>query len=634
VTGTAPWKTELSRRIATLDLVLLAALLVACLVPVPYDTARVSMPGPFARVAMSWEVVNRGALAEGTLPLWNPYQFGGRPHLANPEMLSLYLPHVPLRLLPLPLLFSLSFAFHAWLAGAGTYIAARYLAASRVAAVAAGGAVLCGRLFVPIEGLAFSVESYGLAWLPLVVACGLRSAERARWLPRPGLVVVVALGLIASALKPAYLLATVVGCYLFAGMWQPPPLRWRHLLAQPLILGCLAFGLSAFQIVPTVRFFTTMQGDRELLPDVPPRTLADGGSAQQHPEIADALRSLDARGRLLSACGRVIDGSDLVALGVPGVGGYGSVYLADYARFSNLVRGPQEPMRAVFDGIPEAAQGPARLDLLRLLGVEYLVSCTPPNAQQWVPVRESSGVGVYRSLLPAPRAFWTCAPVAVGREELEYRLRRSSYDGNLVLQPHLIVHVRWPAGIADADRARVESELHLAQHRDIGDNTREYNLLDRSPENVSAIVRHPLVEDTQGIDRGTLALVAPTAHVPPFDEPKSEWLMGATPCDAPVMTARILSQDHFDGSMSVEVDAPHDGMVFFSETYYPDRRAWVDGRRVARMKVNLAFTGVLVPAGTHRIDLRYDTRSFWWGMGLSAFTLVVWLGAERFGRRR
>ena len=68
--------------------------------------------------------------------------------------------------------------------------------------------------------------------------------------------------------------------------------------------------------------------------------------------------------------------------------------------------------------------------------------------------------------------------------------------------------------------------------------------------------------------------------------------------------------------------------------YYPDRRAWVDGRRVARMKVNLAFTGVLVPAGTHRIELRYDTRAFWWGTGLTVFKLCAWLIAERRVRRR
>ena len=50
----------------------------------------------------------------------------------------------------------------------------------------------------------------------------------------------------------------------------------------------------------------------------------------------------------------------VVALGVPAVGGYGGVLLADYARFANVVRGPGEPIRAVFQGIPEAAAGPAR----------------------------------------------------------------------------------------------------------------------------------------------------------------------------------------------------------------------------------------------------------------------------------
>lgn len=626
--GTSRWG------IARIDLVLLAALLVVSLVPVSFEIARASSPGPAARVAMSWERVNQGALAEGTLPLWNPYQFGGRPHLANPEMLSLYPPHVALRLLPLPLFFSLSFAFHAWLAGAGTYLAARYLGVPRAASAVASAAVLSTRLFIPIEDLAYSIDVYRLAWLPLAVACALRSADRQSWLPRPELVVVAAFALIASALRPAPLVAAVIASYVFAAMWRSPLGGWRHLIAQPLLLGCLAFGLSAFQIAPTVRFWTVMGGDRDLLPDVPPRSLADGGSTQQHPEIAATIRSLDAPGRLLSACDRAIDGADLVALDMPGVGGYGGFLLADYARFSNLVRGPQERIRAVFDGIPEAAQGPARMDLLKLLGVQYLVSCQPPDSQRWTRLSESRGVGVYRANFAAPRAFWTCAPVAVGREEMEYRLRRSSYDNHVALQPYLIVNVRWPAGMTDSDRSRLESQLHLAPHRDIGDQTWEYNLLDRSRENIAAIVQHPLVEDTQGIDRGTLALLASAGTVPAFDEPKSEWIMGANGCDAPPVAATIRALDHFDGTMTVEVEAPHDGMVFFSETYYPDRRAWVDGRRVARMRVNLAFTGVPVPAGTHRIDLQYDMRSFWWGTAVSLVTLVVWMTSERRVRRR
>jgi hypothetical protein len=341
----------------------------------------------------------------------------------------------------------------------------------------------------------------------------------------------------------------------------------------------------------------------------------------------DALRSLGGRGRVLSTCDRVVDGSDVVAVGVPGVGGYGGVFLADYARFATLVRGPGEPMRAVFQGIPEAASGPARADLLNLLGVEYLVSCAPPNPQRWALVKESRGVGVYRSLAPPPRAFWTCAPVEVGRQEIEYRLRQSGYDGNFVLQPQAIVHVRWPAGISDADRARAESDLHLAPHRDIEDRTWQYNLLDRSPENIQAILAHPLVEDTQGIDRATHVLTVSPPVAPTFNEPKSDWLAGVEPCEAPV-PATVLDQDRTDGRMIVEVNAPRDGVVFFSETYYPDRRAWVDGRRIPRMKVDLAFTAVRVPAGHHRIELRYDTRALWAGAALSFVTLLVWLLSE------
>ena len=159
---------------------------------------------------MSWETVNHRAWDERTLPLWNPYQFGGRPHLANPEMLALYPPHMLLRFLPLPLFVAVSFALHAWLAAAGTYLVARLLGASRFASLAASGAILCGRLFVSFEDMAYSPDVYRLAWLPLIAACALRSADRPAWLPRPELVVVSTLGLIASALSPTYLIATVV----------------------------------------------------------------------------------------------------------------------------------------------------------------------------------------------------------------------------------------------------------------------------------------------------------------------------------------------------------------------------------------------------------------------------------------
>lgn len=615
------------------DHIILAAFFVVSMAPVPFEAARTPTAGPAARVAMSWERINHRALDERTLPLWNPYQFGGRPHLANPEMLSLYPPHVLLRALPLPLFFAASFALHAWLAAAGTYLTVLLAGLPRSAAIAATGAVLCGRLFIPLEDVAYSLELYRLAWLPLIAACVLRSAARRTWLPRPKLVAVAALGVLAAALDPTYVLATVVGSYAFSAMWPSSHGSSRHLIAQPVILALLTAGLTAFQSVPTLRFRTTMTGGNEVVPDVPPRTSADGGSTQQYPEIANTLRSLEAHGRVLSTCDRAIDGADFVALDAPGIGGYGGVFLADYARFVSLARGPQQPIETRFEGIPEIAGGFARADLLHLLGIEYLVSCAPVDSQRWTPVVESQGVTVSRSLSPPLRAFWTCEPRAVGRQEMEFRLRQSSYDRNLVLQPNAIIHVRWPEGLSDGDRARLESALHLAPQRDIGDRTWQYNLLERSRENIAAIVAHPSVEDTSGLDRSALVLSATAIAIPPFDEPKSDWLMGAEACEAPV-AATVQIQDRMDGTMRVDVDAPRDGIVFFSETFYPERRAEVDGRRAPRLKVNMAFTGVRVSAGHHRIELRYDARVFWIGFGVSLLAAIAWLESERRVRTR
>jgi len=611
------------------DVVCLAILLLVALTPVPHDVAQAAQPGPAGRIAINREIVNRRAFAEGTLPLWDPYEFGGRPHFAKPETLALYPPHVLLRVLPLPLFFALSFALHTWLAGAGTYLAARALGASRLVSMLAGGAVMASRLLLPFEARARSLDVYAVAWLPLIAALSLRSAASPGWLPHPGLVVATSFGLLASALSPTYVLATVVGSYLFSMIWLVRT-EDRARLLQPIVLAGLVAGLTAVQIAPTIRLSTTSRGRSAVVADDSSLNPVQTAGAPS-PELVAALRTLSGSGRVLSTCTRRVDGSNWVPLGVAGVGGAGGVFVADYGRFSQAVRGPTENTRPTFEGIPEASSGPARADLLGLLDVEYLVACDPPNAERWSLLSSHDGVGIYRSVSPVSRAFWTCAPQPVGRKEMEFRLRRSSYDANVVLQPHLIFNVRWPPGIADADRARTESALRLAPHRDIADRTWEYNLLDRSPQNVEAIVRHPLVEDTQGIDRARLVLLHKPVTLPAFDEPKSESLLGAGECHSPVPAA-VQTQDRLDGGMIVDVDAPHDGIVFFSETYYRDRRAWVDGRRIGRLKVNLAFTGVPVSAGRHRIELKYDTRSFWWGAGLSLLTLAIWLQSGRRGR--
>jgi hypothetical protein len=69
------------------------------------------------------------------------------------------------------------------------------------------------------------------------------------------------------------------------------------------------------------------------------------------------------------------------------------------------------------------------------------------------------------------------------------------------------INVRWTEKATSSDRLRQATALHLDAAEPKGDRTWSYQLLDDSTANIGAIVRHPLIEDTAGIDRGNLNLV-------------------------------------------------------------------------------------------------------------------------------
>ena len=64
----------------------------------PLLTASVDvLPGTDASNLYAWELYTRSVLAMGRLPHWNPFLFGGTPHLADTETLVLYPPALMLR---------------------------------------------------------------------------------------------------------------------------------------------------------------------------------------------------------------------------------------------------------------------------------------------------------------------------------------------------------------------------------------------------------------------------------------------------------------------------------------------------------------------------------------------------------
>lgn len=68
------------------------------------------------------------------------------------------------------------------------------------------------------------------------------------------------------------------------------------------------------------------------------------------------------------------------------------------------------------------------------------------------------------------------------------------------------INVRWAERATTADRVHEGALLHLGGAEPRGERTWNYELFDESPANIMAIVAHPLVEDTAGIDRGNATL--------------------------------------------------------------------------------------------------------------------------------
>jgi hypothetical protein len=72
-------------------------------------------------------------------------------------------------------------------------------------------------------------------------------------------------------------------------------------------------------------------------------------------------------------------------------------------------------------------------------------------------------------------------------------------------------NLRWKPDVADVDRARIESELGLVDAepvaRDVRGRTWSYRLQFPVQDRVRAVLQHPAVEDTAGIDARRLEIV-------------------------------------------------------------------------------------------------------------------------------
>ncbi|MBX3414212.1 MAG: hypothetical protein KF708_16110 [Pirellulales bacterium] len=85
--------------------------------------------------------------------------------------------------------------------------------------------------------------------------------------------------------------------------------------------------------------------------------------------------------------------------------------------------------------------------------------------------------------------------------------------------------------------------------------------------------------------------------------------------------ARITRADVDEVAIAYDLQFP--GLVVLADTWYPGWRAWVDGREAPILRTDYALRGVQVPAGQGEIIFRYEPASFWRGVRVSAFAILV-----------
>lgn len=109
-----------------------------------------------------------------------------------------------------------------------------------------------------------------------------------------------------------------------------------------------------------------------------------------------------------------------------------------------------------------------------------------------------------------------------------------------------------------------------------------------------------------------------------------------TPGDS-VPKNEVKVTEHGLNGMKVEVDTPSDGLLFFSEVYYPAFKAYVDGKPVKILKTDYCLRSVPVEKGKHTVEMRYESDTFRTGLTITLIIsglFVIMLPATIFFKKK
>ncbi|MEJ7617585.1 MAG: YfhO family protein [Pyrinomonadaceae bacterium] len=150
--------------------------------------------------------------------------------------------------------------------------------------------------------------------------------------------------------------------------------------------------------------------------------------------------------------------------------------------------------------------------------------------------------------------------------------------------------------------------------------------------NRRALPRAWLVAEAEAVD-GEEALRLIRGESERAFDPRRTALLEVKPGELPTLpggrisleaTARVIAYE--PTRVEIETSTATPAVLMLSEMYYPGWEATIDGGGATILNANYLLRAVAVPAGTHRIEMRYVAPAMWTGLCVSVFSLLLLAG--------
>jgi hypothetical protein len=77
-------------------------------------------------------------------------------------------------------------------------------------------------------------------------------------------------------------------------------------------------------------------------------------------------------------------------------------------------------------------------------------------------------------------------------------------------------------------------------------------------------------------------------------------------------------------NLTYNFSAPSDQFAVFSEIYYEKGwKAYLDGKEVPHIRVNYVLRGMLLPGGNHKLEFRFEPKSYFTGQNISLISSLL-----------